>query len=471
MVGTPFIPRTLTVHLGVPSSSAENVYVSFPDYIKNVASSEVYPTWPEAALRANIYAQISYALNRYYTEWYRSQGYDFDITNSTQFDQSYVPGREIYDSISQIVDDIFNSYVVKRGSVEPYFTQYCNGTTTTCDGLSQWGTVPLAQQGLGPYEILTRFYGDDIDIITDAPVRNGQPSYPGRALRLGDAGNDVQQMQIRLNRISTNYPGIPKIQPTDGNFGVDTEAAVRAFQRIFRLTADGIIGNATWNRVNYIFNAVKRLSELDSEGIRLDELPKRYEGLLAPGSSGDSVRVIQYYLSVIAAYYDTIPPLVINGVFDEQTETAVRAFQRSFELNDDGIVGRQTWQKMDDVYESIRASTNLIDGGVALYPGRVLQSGFQGEDVATIQEYLAYIATVYDTIPTPAVTGVYGMETVRAVEAFQQEFGLPVTGTVGVITWDAIATLYSDLRTGNAQRLGQYPGRTLRTDESEATAE
>ena len=465
MVGTPFIPNTLVVHLGTPSSSAENVYVPFPDYIKNVASSEVYPTWPEAALRANIYAQISYALNRYYTEWYRSQGYDFDITNSTQFDQSYVPGREIYDSINAIVDDIFNSYVVKRGSIEPYFTQYCNGTTTTCNGLSQWGTVPLAQEGLGPYEILTRFYGDDIDIVSNVPVRNGQPSYPGRALRLGDSGNDVQQIQIRLNRISTNYPGIPKINPTDGNFGVDTEEAVKAFQRIFRLTQDGIVGNATWYRITYLFNAVKRLSELDSEGIRLEELPKRYEGILALGNSGDSVRVIQYFLDVISAYYDTVPPLTVNGEFDQDTDRAVRAFQQTFGLAVDGIVGRQTWQKMEDVYESIRTSTDLIDGGVVLFPGRVLQPGFQGEDVATIQEYLSYIATVYTAIPAPAVTGVYGLETVQAVEAFQRQFGLPETGTVGVTTWDAIATLYSDLRTGNAQRLGQYPGTEFSTEE------
>ena len=467
MVGTPFIPRTITVHLGPPSSAAENVFVSFPDYIKNVASSEIYPTWPEAALRANIYAQISYALNRYYTEWYRSQGYDFDITNATQFDQAYVPGREIYDSISEIVDDIFNSYVVRRGSVEPYFTQYCNGTTSTCPGLSQWGTVDLARDGMTPYEILQYYYGDDIDIVTDAPVRNGQPSYPGRALRLGDSGNDVQQMQIRLNRISTNYPGIPKINPADGNFGVDTEAAVRAFQRIFRLTEDGIIGNATWYRITYLFNAVKRLSELDSEGIKLDELPKRYEGLLAIGNTGDSVRVVQYYLNVVAAYYDTIPSIEINGVFDQQTDAAVRAFQQQFGLGVDGIVGRQTWQKLEDVYESIRTSTDLIDGGVVLFPGRVLQSGFQGEDVATIQEYLAYVAATYPSIPAPAVTGVYGMETVQAVEAFQQEFGLPVTGTVGVLTWDAIATLYSDLRTGNSQLLGQYPGTQLSMEEED----
>ena len=470
MTGTPFIPRTITVHLGTPSSNAENIYVDFPDYIKNVASSEIYPTWPEAAMRANIYAQISYALNRYYTEWYRSQGYDFDITNSTQFDQAFVPGREIYDTVSDIVDEIFNSYVVRRGSIEPYFTQYCNGTTTTCNGLSQWGTVPLAQQGLTPYEILTRFYGDDIDIVTDAPVRNGQPSYPGRPLRLGDSGNDIQQIQIRLNRISTNYPGIPKINPANGNFGVDTEKAVRAFQRLFRLTEDGIVGPATWYRITYLFNAVKRLSELDSEGIRIDELPRAFEQLLSLGDTGDDVRVMQYYLAVIAAYYDTIPPLVINGIFDEETDAAVRAFQQQFGLTQDGLVGRQTWQAMEDAYESIRTSSALIEGGVVLFPGRVLQAGFQGEDVATIQEYLAYIATVYPAIPAPAVTGVYGLETVQAVEAFQSEFGLEVNGVVGVTTWDAIASLYSDLRTGNAQRLGQYPGTVLGETVEEVTS-
>lgn len=467
MTGTPFIPRTITVHLGTPTSDAENIYVDFPDYIKNVASSEIYPTWPEAAMRANIYAQISYALNRYYTEWYRSQGYNFDITNSTQFDQAFVPGREIYDTVSDIVDDIFNSYVVRRGSIEPYFTQYCNGTTSTCDGLSQWGTVPLAEEGLGPYEILTRFYGDDIDIVTNAPVRNGQPSYPGRALRLGDSGNDVQQIQIRLNRISTNYPSIPKINPTNGNFGVDTEEAVRAFQRLFRLTEDGIVGQATWYRITYLFNAVKRLSELDSEGIRIDELPRAFEQLLSRGDTGDNVRVLQYYLAVIAAYYDTIPEIQVNGIFDENTEIAVRAFQQQFELAVDGVVGRQTWQAMEDAYESIRTASNLIEGGIILFPGRVLQAGFQGEDVATIQEYLAYIATVYPTIPAPTVTGVYGLETVQAVEAFQREFGLEDNGIVGVTTWDAIASLYSDLRTGNAQRLGQYPGMVLSEEVSE----
>ena len=216
MNGEPYIPQFLTVHLGAPGSNAQNVTVSFPDYIKNVASSEIYPTWPENAIRANVYAQISYALNRYYTEWYRSMGYDFDITNSTRYDQAYVQNRDIFANISDIVDDIFNEYVYRQGSVEPYFTQYCNGTTVTCDGLSQWGTVPLAEQGYGPYDILVEFYGPDINLNTDTPVRINSPSYPGLPLRLGDAGNSVRTKQVQLNRISRNYPSIPKIAPVDG---------------------------------------------------------------------------------------------------------------------------------------------------------------------------------------------------------------------------------------------------------------
>ena len=184
-LNTPVIPEYITVHLGLPDQPAENIRVRFIDYIKNVASSEIYPNWPESAIRANILAQISYALNRIYTEYYRSKGYDFDITSTTQFDQKFIPNRDVFENISQIVDDIFNNYVIKRGTVQPYFTQYCNGTTSTCDGLSQWGTVDLAKQGLVPYEILQRYYGDDIDIVTNAPVANIPESYPGVPLRLG----------------------------------------------------------------------------------------------------------------------------------------------------------------------------------------------------------------------------------------------------------------------------------------------
>ena len=233
----PVIPAKITVHLGRPQSNAENVTVSFVNYIKNVASSEIYPTWPENALRANIYAQISFALNRVYTEYYRSRGYAFDITNSTAYDQSFVKNRDIFSNISRIVDEIFNSYIVRDGNIEPLFAQYCNGTTVTCNGLSQWGSVDLANRGYTPYRILQYYYGNDINIITNVPVQNITASAPLTPLRRGSVGNAVKSIQIRLNRISKNYPSIPKITSPDGIFGSQTETAVKAFQRIFDLTA------------------------------------------------------------------------------------------------------------------------------------------------------------------------------------------------------------------------------------------
>ena len=226
MPTTPVIPQFITVHLGAPDEEALNVTVPFMDYVKNVASSEIYPTWPENSIRANIYAQISFALNRIYTEYYRSRGYDFDITNSTAFDQFFVDERNIFENISQTVSEIFDSYIRRQGFIEPLFAQYCNGTTVTCNGLSQWGTVDLANQGLTPYEILQFYYGNNIDIVTDVPVQNVTASLPPNPLRIGSVGDDVRQIQIRLNRISDNYPSIPKIYPTDGIFTTDTHSQI-----------------------------------------------------------------------------------------------------------------------------------------------------------------------------------------------------------------------------------------------------
>ena len=207
------IPENITVHLGSPSSNAENITVPFSDYIKNVASHEIYPTWPEEAIRANILAQISYALNRIYTEWYPSMGYDFDITNDTRYDQSYRKGGNVFENISEIVDDIFNNYIVNENSILPFLSAYCDGRYTNCAGLKQWDTVLLAEQGLTADEILRRFYGDNISIVYDAKVENFPQSYPGAPLRLGSAGNEVYMLQRQLNRIGRNYPAIPYINP------------------------------------------------------------------------------------------------------------------------------------------------------------------------------------------------------------------------------------------------------------------
>lgn len=460
MPGTPYIPSTITVHLGRPDSPAQNVTVSFPDYIKNVASSEIYPTWPESAIRANIYAQISFALNRVYTEWYRSQGYDFDITNSTAYDQSFVNGRSVFDDISRIVDEIFNEYVSREGAVEPLFTAYCDGRNTYCEGLRQWETVTLANQGMTPFEILQYFYGDDIEIVT-APVRVNAPSYPGIPMGLGDGGPDVQAMQTRLNRISRNYPAIPKIAEPNGIFGKDTEDAVRSFQQIFNLTPDGIIGKETWYRIAYIYTSVKRLSELNSEGIPFSDIATQFPSQLSVGDTGYYVQVVQYYLSVIAEFYDTVPPVSMTGVFDEQTERAVKAFQQTYGLEQDGIIGRETWNDIYRAYRGIVTDQDLLSDGAALYPGVSLQLGSTGEYVRLLQEYLNVLSDVYPSIPKVEVDGVFGPATDAAVRAAQTQLGLTPNGVVGAVTWAAIANEYDTLYFGSLRGQGQFGGSTV----------
>ena len=264
-VVAPYVPRTITVHLGPPDSNAANVTVPFSDYVKNVASSEIYPTWDESALRANILAIISFALNRVYTEFYRSRGYDFDITNSTAYDQAFVNGRSFFDNISRLVDELLTSYLRRPGSVEPLAAKFCNGTTVTCDGLSQWGSQNLARQGYTAPEILTSYYGN-VEIVPNAPIRSPSPSYPGTPLRRGSQGPDVTVIQAALNRIAQNYPAIPRLDSMDGIFGSRTEAAVQRFQEIFGLSPDGIVGPATWNAIVRLYTAVTQLNELRSQG-------------------------------------------------------------------------------------------------------------------------------------------------------------------------------------------------------------
>lgn len=459
------IPETITVHLGPPSSDAPNVTVPFADYIKNVASSEIYPTWPEEAIRANIYAQISYVLNRVFTEWYRAQGYDFDITNSTRFDQSFVPGRDIFENISTIVDDMFNSYLTRGDAIEPLFAQYCNGTTVTCPGgLSQWGTVPLAEQGMTAEEIVRYYYGDDINIVRNAPIApNLGGSWPGVTFRLGDVSEEVRIIQNRLNRISTNYPNIPKIYPVDGIYDADTERAVRAFQKQFNLGVDGIVGRATWYRIAFIYNNVKRLSELDSEGLLLDEISRQFPETLREGSTGPGVQLLQYFLAIVGEYYDQLPRWQvdqIDGVFGPRTREAVEAYQRMMGLTVDGIVGRTTWNTLVSTYQSVLAvqPDQGFLGEVAGLPDIFLVEGMRGEAVREAQELINIIARGYPEVPSVAVDGIFGPATRNAVSVIQSISGLPATGAIGPLTWEEMALLARDVLVSSQTSEGQYPG-------------
>lgn len=353
---TPFIPQNITVHLGTPSSNAPNVTVPFADYVKNVASSEIYPTWDESALRANILAIVSFALNRVYTEFYRSRGYDFDITNSTAYDQFFVNGRSYFENISQLVDQLFNDYLRRPGFVEPLAAKFCNGTTVTCEGLSQWGSQNLAQQGYTSDQILRSYYGN-VEIVTNAPIRGISSSYPGSPLRNGSTGPSVVVLQVSLNRISQSYPAIPKISAVDGIFGPQTEAAVRAFQQIFGLTADGIVGPATWYQIVRIYTAVNSLSELRSQGQQFYAINWSPPNGLEVGDTGEKVRLLQYMLSVLSNYIQSIPPVTVDGIYGQQTRAAVLAAQRRFRLPETGTVGAQTWDEIYSQYSGIENTT------------------------------------------------------------------------------------------------------------------
>ncbi len=456
----PVIPETVTVHLGAPNSDAANVTLPFADYIANVASSEIYPTWPENAIRANMYAQISFVLNRIYTEYYRSRGYDFDITSSTAFDQSFVAGRDYFENIGELAYELLGSYVVREGSVEPLFTAYCDGVELSCAGLEQWGTVTLANQGLTPFEILQYYYGNDISIVSNAPVMAIEESAPTVPLRIGSGGDEVRSIQLRLNRISDNYPSIPKIAIPDGVFSYDTENAVRRFQEVFSLTPDGIVGRATWYRIQGIYNAVKKLNELDSEGIRLDEVTDQYERELSIGDTGSEVANVQYLLLYLSEFYDTIPSIAVDGDFGEATANAVKSFQRTFELPITGTVDFPTWDILYRTYIGFIEAIppKYIEGNTIPYGGIPLRLGSESESVRVLQEYINYIAEFYPEIPSFGVTGYFGTQTESAVIALQNLFGIEPSGTVAAPTWEAIADLYSDLYNGNRLGEGQFPG-------------
>ena len=460
MPTTPYIPEFITVHLGAPNSNAPNVTVPFVDYIANVASSEIYPTWPENAIRANMYAQISFALNRIYTEYYRNRGYDFDITNSIAIDQSFVNGRDVFENIERIARELFTSYIRRRGFVEPLYAQYCDGVELQCDGLSQWGTVDLAERGYSPYEILTYYYGNNIDIVNNAPVMGVTASVPAYPLQAGSTGDDVRTLQIRLNRISDNFPAIPKINPPFGIFSFDTEEAVKEFQRVFDLTPDGIVGRTTWYTVQQIYNSVKRLNDLDSEGLSLSDVTKQFPGVLREGDSNVGVSALQYYLSYLSRFYSSIPAVSVDGIFGSSTAAAVRAAQREFGLTPDGVVGEETWKRIYDAYIGIVSTIPLqyTEGNVIPFPGVFLRIGIEDDAVRILQEYLNYISGFITEIPSVNPTGYFGTRTQDAVTAFQNYYGIEPTGVVGPVTWGGITSLYTDLYNGNRLGDGQFSG-------------
>lgn len=452
-----YIPENITVHLGPPGTYAPNVTVTFLDYIKNVASSEIYPTWPETAIAANIIAQISFALNRVFTEYYRSRGFDFDITSLPAYDQTFVNGRDTFENVGELAEQLWTTYIRRKGSIEPLYAQYCNGTTTTCSGLSQWGTVALAEQGLSPIEILRSYYGDNIELVENAPVVGFETSVPPYVLRLGAASNDVAILQARLNRISSNYPNIPKIANVNGIYDLSTRDAVTEFQRTFSLTTDGITGRSTWYEVLRVYTAVKKLSELNSEQITYDEIPIVFPLEIAPGSTGNEVRVIQYYLNFISSYYDTVPSIEIDGIYGPLTEASAAAFQTTMGLPATGVIDEPTFDLMYENYLAFVRSLPDESGAAAVpFPGNNLLLGSEGEDVRLLQTYLSVIRQDYPSITELTPDGIFGAQTEQAVKDYQELFGLNVNGVVGPVVWHSIANTYNIIAGTENRQEGQW---------------
>ena len=439
-VSLPYVPSYITVHLGPPASQAENVTVSFPDYVKNVASSEVYPTWDENALRANILAITSFALNRVYTEFYRARGYPFDITSSTAYDQQFYKGRSYFSNISRLVDGLFDDYIRRVGFIEPLAAKFCNGTTATCEGLSQWGSQNLAAQGYGWLQILRSYYGRSIEIVTDAPKAAYRESYPGTALRVGSRGRSVAQVQTALNRISQSYPAIPKLK-VDGIFGSGTEAAVRVFQRAFQLEEDGIVGRKTWYAVERVFSGVTALTELRSQGLRYEELGWEFPEPLRLGDRGDRVRQLQYMLAVVAQFVQEVPSVTADGIFGPLTREAVAAFQGYEGFPATGDADDRTWDALYELYSGI--------------DDRVLQNR------AVFPTFDTAATTVANARTRLAALGYAGSNLQQSIRAFQQANGLPVTGRLTDETARAITRQYQAAGYSTTTQMTQYPGTPL----------
>ena len=440
-VRTPVVPTEITVHIGSPEEAGKTITVPFPEYIKNVASNEIYPSWPADAIKANILAQISFALNRVYNEWYPSQGYNFDITSSPAYDQTFNEDSQFFENISQIVDDIFNNYIVKDDQVQPLFAAYCDGINTTCDGLSQWGSVELARQGLSPTEILKRYYGDDIRIVYNAPVSPNIPSYPGFPFRLGSAGNYVRQLKVQLNRISNNYPAIPKIEEENIFFTTDMEESVKAFQEIFDLPVTGTVDKATWYEVKYLYNAVKKVADLASEGISIEEVEFPYGETLQLGETGPYIRPLNYLLNFLSYFNQDIPKLNLSGEeFTENTKEMVIAFQTSNNIEADGIVDKNTWNALVTDYNQTKEliPEEYLYYEDKLYPGIFLSLGMTGDDILNLQNFLYIICEKTHQIPGVRVNGTFDELTEESIKAIQKRYNLPENGVVGPATWQKI---------------------------------
>ena len=383
-------------------------------------------SWPEEALRANIIAQVSLALNRIWTEWYPSRGYSFNITGSPGYDQAYVNGRTVFAVMERLTAELFNTFVQRSGDAEPYFTEYCDGKTVTCPGMKQWGTVDRAREGMNALQILRYYYGNRVQLVTTDNIAAIPSSYPGSPLRRGSTGSSVEQVQFWLSDLAQFDSSLVRVT-VDGSYGAATERAVRAFQQKQSLTADGVVGQRTWNTLYAAW--VDAQSDLGGTA---------WPGTaLRRGAAGMEVRLVQFWLRLAADNYSALRTVTVDGSYGAATVSAVEAFQTLFGLTPDGVVGRSTWNKLKEV--GLAVANEIVAANVA--PGQfttTTRAGSSGTAVRAVQYYLRRLAAYYSDVPRVAVDGKFGAATTRAVKAWQSRAGLTVDGVVGRLTFQSL---------------------------------
>ncbi len=447
----PDIPAYITVHIGEPDDIGENVYVSFPDYIKSVSSMLVDPNMPEEALYAVMYAQVTLALNRIINGVYRKRGYSFDITSDPTYDQAYEYNYPVYDNVNRIADSIFNEYVSRDADSYPIDADICY-EGLRCSGLSVEGSIEMAENGQGYEDILKYYFGRDIYIAKKSEVSGLKndlallyPIYPG------ESGNKVTSLNVALNRIGSNYSTIPKVDFSDDIYGSTTTQAVKEFQRIFDLEQTGIVEKTTYYKLLYVYTSISRLADLVKAGKELSDILPELRSELKYGSVGNTVKLLQYYLSLVSAYESRVPPLQIIGVFGENTYQSVTAFQKIFGLSPDGVVTEEVWEILRSVYTGLYSALppTSFGGDAYDYFGSILILGSEGADVRYLQEYLKSIGNTYGFLSDVDVSGIFDEKTENAVKEFQKIIGIKDSGVVTSTTWNAITGVYNAIIAGN----------------------
>lgn len=437
-----FIPEFITISIGELGCDGEIITIPFIDYIKNVSCSCVYPTWREEAIKANVYSIISFALNRIYTDWYRSKGYGFEITSSSKNDQMYVKGRNLFRNVCDIVDEVFDSCIKISGIDQPFLSR-CYNLTNIERRLSRWGSLDLAEDGLDALEILKKYFGENIEITKVRDVGGIVKKYPNTELSINSKGDDVKFIQRALNFIGSRYTGITKIPEEDGVFGKYTERAVMDFQKIFNLNVDGIVGNKTWNKISLLYALTKKIFGSGSDDFEYNS------NFLKIGSEGQEVKNVQKSLNSILGNYKFFNNLEEDGYFGKKTENAVKKFQEIFGLVVDGVVGKNTYDRIKYVEKNINNLKSFIDkqlNNISVKnkneDARIVLSeediiipikfGDSGENVKQLQVELNNLSNYYGFLSKVAEDGMFGNKTYEMVRKFQEKFSLLQDGIFGI---------------------------------------